>query len=533
MKKLLSLIAIAVLAILITSSEAFAQEGIWKTYTRANSGLIGDSVTSFDFDWNDSIWVGAWQGAAKQTEATWKPYNTKEYMPSNDIWDVDYANGSMWFAHRSGITGFDGTTWTSYDVTNSGLVNAPCLDLAHESNGDLWIATARGLGKYSHDKVWSSYKKENTPAMPYDGIQAIAVGTFSSDLWMSFIGTAGLVKFPSGSSENAKYYKQDSIPGFPKGAVYIKCLALDDPGHSEADLWAGTQKYGVVRINESGATVFSRANTPAIKNDTIHTVAVDRCGNIWVGTEGGAAMYDGTTWFSFTKASGHLPHDYVFYIKANRAGHVWIGTKGGVVESKPLPRAIHLVSPLMNMTMNDSSVLCKWEWACPNIQKYMFEIATNEQFAFSTIDSTSESLMQTASKLATGLTNNTTYYWRVRAKNDAGWGPYSDTWVFHVSYPSAVEAGETQTQFALMQNYPNPCSNQTMIKFSLSRYDEVTLTVYDVLGRERAVVLNNQHLGPGEFTMPFDVTLLPASGMYIYRLEAGADVTQRMMQVVR
>src|SRR5688572_13656770 len=116
MKKRLSLVVIVLVGIWITASRASAQEGIWKTYTKANSELIGDSIMAFDFDWNDSIWVGAWQGVAKQTGATWKPYNTKEYMPSNDIWDVDYVNGSIWFAHRSGITGFDGTTWTSYDV---------------------------------------------------------------------------------------------------------------------------------------------------------------------------------------------------------------------------------------------------------------------------------------------------------------------------------------------------------------------------------------------------------------------------------
>jgi len=533
MKKLQSLWVIAVLAIFITSSEAFAQEGIWKTYTRANSGLIGDSIMSFDFDWNDSIWVGAWQGVAQQTQTGWKFYNTKTYLPSNEIWDVEFVGSTMWFCHHTGFTGFDGASWIDYYPSDTGLVYAPVQHLLHDNNGDLWIGTSRGLGRYSADKKWASYKKANTPAMPYDGIEALAIDASSNDLWMSFIGTAGLVKFPGGNSANAKYFKQDTIPGFPKGAVYIKCLAVDLADHGSPNLWAGTQKFGVVRINESGATVFSRATTPAIKNDTIRSVAVDKCGNVWVGTEGGAAMYDGSTWFSFTKASGHLPHDYVYYIKANRAGHVWIGTKGGVVEFKPRPRAITLSLPLMDMTMNDSAVTCHWVKACPNIQKYWYEIADNPSFTNSVIDTVSESLTQNATRLNNGLVNNTTYYWRVKALNDAGWGPFSDTWVFHVSYPNAVEASGTGTQFALMQNYPNPCSDQTMIKFSLPRFDEVTLTIYDVLGRQRAVVLNNAHMGPGEFTMPFDATLLPASGMYIYRLEAGAEVTQRMMQVVR
>lgn len=531
MKNRQLLLLFVLFGIWITASAARAQDGVWKTYTRANSELIGDSIMSFDFDWNDSIWVGTWQGVAKQTAATWKPYNTKTYMPSNEIWDIDYVNGSMWFAHHSGLTGFDGTTWTSYDVTNSELVNAPCLHLAHDKNNDLWIATARGLSKYSHDKIWTSYKKENTPAMPYDGIEALATGIYSNDLWMSFIGTAGLVLFPGGSSSSAKYIKQDSIPGFPKGAVYIKCLAVDEHGHNPGSLWAGTQRSGVVRISESGATVYSRANTPAIKNDTIRTITLDGCGDLWVGTEGGAAMYNGTTWFSITKASGHLPDDYVYYIKANKTGHVWIGTKGGVVEFKPKPRAIMLGMPEHDMTLNDSTVTCGWERSCPNIEKYMFEIATNEQFAFSTIDSTSESLMLSATKTNTGLANNTTYYWRVRAKNDAGWGPYSDTRVFHVSYPSEVEMVKN-TGYELMQNYPNPCSLTTMIAFEMPRFDDVTIKLYDVLGRERGVIFDGR-VGAGRYTVPVDVSKLNESGIYIYRFESGGEVISHMMQVVR
>jgi hypothetical protein len=367
--------------------------------------------------------------------------------------------------------------------------------------------------------------------MPYDGIEALATGIYSNDLWMSFIGTAGLVVFPAGSSANAKYIKQDSIPGFPKGAVYIKCLAVADRDHNPGTLWAGTQKNGVVSINEGGATVYSRATTPAIKNDSIHSVAVDKCNNIWIGTEGGAAMYDGSVWYSFTKESGHLPDNYVYYIKANSAGHVWIGTKGGVTEFRPRPQAIDLLSPLMNMTMNDTIVLCKWEWACPNIEKYMFEIATNEQFAFSTVDSTSESLTQTASKLVTGLTNNTTYYWRVRAKNDAGWGPFSDTWVFHVSYPNDVKMVKN-TGYELKYNYPNPCTDGTLIEFATPRFGQVSIKLFDVLGRERGVIFDAM-IGAGKYSVLFDVSKLPESGIYVYRLESGGEIISHAMQVVR
>lgn len=525
MKKL-TFLAFAILSLLLTSSQVFAQAGHWTTYTRANSGLIGDSIVAIAFDADGTPWVAAWQGVAKQTESGWTFYNTPPYMTSNDIWDMDYANGSLWFGHRHGLTAFNGIEWTTYTTTNSGLVHAPVICLAHDALENLWVGTQRGLNAFNRDKV-STFKRENTPAIPYDGFQALATDA-ANNLWISFIGTAGIVKFPGGNSVNAKYIKQDSIPGFPKGPVYIKSLAVDWNGN----LWAGTARHGVVRINESGATVFSKLTTGVMQNDTIHSVAIDGCGNVWVGSKGDACMYDGTTWYSFTKSTGNLPDDHVFKIKADPAGHVWIGTKGGVTVFKPLPDAPELIMPQMNMTMNDDSVLCKWTWECPNITKYWYEIATNEQFAFSTIDTTSPSLMESATKLDTGLENNTTYYWRTRAKNDAGWGPFSPTWIFHVSYPSAVEMGPMMnSRCELMQNYPNPCIDRTTIEFTMRRHQNVCLKLYDILGRECGVLIDKQ-VGPGSYAMPVDVSALP-EGMYVYCLRAGSDVVYRTMHVSR
>src|SRR5690242_705876 len=94
--------------ILIAASHLSAQEGIWQTYTRANSGLIGDSVSSITFDQTGTVWLAARQGVAKQVGEGWLFFNTAEYMPSDEIWDMDFTNNRVWSAHRVGITAFDG-----------------------------------------------------------------------------------------------------------------------------------------------------------------------------------------------------------------------------------------------------------------------------------------------------------------------------------------------------------------------------------------------------------------------------------------
>ncbi|MGE5351504.1 MAG: cellulase family glycosylhydrolase [Acidobacteriota bacterium] len=73
--------------------------------------------------------------------------------------------------------------------------------------------------------------------------------------------------------------------------------------------------------------------------------------------------------------------------------------------------------------------------------------------------------------------------------------------------------------FYLSQNYPNPFNPQTVISYSVPERSFVELKVYDMLGREAAVLVNKD-LGTGGYTVQFNASGLP-SGVYIYTLQAG------------
>ena len=87
-------------------------------------------------------------------------------------------------------------------------------------------------------------------------------------------------------------------------------------------------------------------------------------------------------------------------------------------------------------------------------------------------------------------------------------------------------------RFALEQNYPNPFNPSTNIKFALPKASEVTLTVYDMLGRKVATLLNGKQMKAANHTVQFNASAL-ASGMYIYRLEAGSFVSTRKMMLIK
>jgi hypothetical protein len=79
---------------------------------------------------------------------------------------------------------------------------------------------------------------------------------------------------------------------------------------------------------------------------------------------------------------------------------------------------------------------------------------------------------------------------------------------------------ELPEKYSLSQNYPNPFNPSTKINYSLPVEGNVSLKIYDILGREIRTLINNETKTAGQYTINFDARNLP-SGIYIYRLQAG------------
>ena len=93
------------------------------------------------------------------------------------------------------------------------------------------------------------------------------------------------------------------------------------------------------------------------------------------------------------------------------------------------------------------------------------------------------------------------------------------------------EAAEIPAAFALNQNYPNPFNPTTLIRYALPQRASVRLSVYDVQGRlVRVLVASEQPAG--RYEVRFEAGPLP-SGVYFYRLEAGAFREVRQMLLLR
>lgn len=85
--------------------------------------------------------------------------------------------------------------------------------------------------------------------------------------------------------------------------------------------------------------------------------------------------------------------------------------------------------------------------------------------------------------------------------------------------------------FSLKQNYPNPFNPATTIAFSIPEYSPVSLKVYDILGRETAVLINAEKQA-GVYEVDFNASRL-SSGIYFYRLTSGSFTEIKKMVLLK
>lgn len=94
--------------------------------------------------------------------------------------------------------------------------------------------------------------------------------------------------------------------------------------------------------------------------------------------------------------------------------------------------------------------------------------------------------------------------------------------------PNAVLAASgIPGRFKLFQNYPNPFNSTTKIRFNLARKNNVQLEIFNILG-QKVLEIKRKSMGAGQHELKIDLNRM-ASGLYLYRLQAGDHVAIKKM----
>jgi hypothetical protein len=134
-----------------------------------------------------------------------------------------------------------------------------------------------------------------------------------------------------------------------------------------------------------------------------------------------------------------------------------------------------------------------------------------------------------------GIGNNPNGYWKLEIHDGAGGDTgYLHAWCVKINYYTFVGGIGSITIpnfYALGQNYPNPFNPATKIQYAIPKAGDVSLVVYDILGRQVATLVN-EFKNPGVYTIDFNASSL-SSGVYFYKIQSGTFTDTKKMLLVK
>jgi hypothetical protein len=220
----------------------------------------------------------------------------------------------------------------------------------------------------------------------------------------------------------------------------------------------------------------------------------------------------------------HDPHVSFSGVEQHSDGSFSVDVE--IVDPSILPGKTILNSP-STIQMISGNVSLKWKES--RYADYYY-LQVSKDPAISLVIKNDSTRMDTACTMS-GLENNTKYYWRVRGKNTAGYGLWSDIGNFTTTLVGIDNRRSILEGFSLSQNYPNPFNSATSITYSIPATCLVQLKVFDLSGREVANLVSKEQYR-GVYEVIFKPVRVP-DGIFFYELNAGGFVYTKKMVLMK
>ncbi|MFZ4620133.1 MAG: family 10 glycosylhydrolase [Bacteroidota bacterium] len=161
----------------------------------------------------------------------------------------------------------------------------------------------------------------------------------------------------------------------------------------------------------------------------------------------------------------------------------------------------------------------------PVTQSFAFQLSRSSDFTLNNAKDTSG--FGDTSITVAGLLPNTIYFWRVKGTNGLGTSDWASRKFKTQTSAFAAMNDVIPTEYQLSQNFPNPFNPSTNLIVSVKNYGMTSVKVYDILGREVAVLID-EDLSPGQYSLQFNASGL-SSGFYVAVMRSGDFVSVKKM----
>jgi ligand-binding sensor domain-containing protein/signal transduction histidine kinase len=289
-----------------------------------------------------------------------EPDGFKPLQNSQIIKVIKDRDSNFWIAaNPRGIWRIDDEKTVAIQ-NNNGQLNGTVTAVFEDREGNLWLGTPRGIGRFrnsaftthfnpgglpadnngplfidSENRTWFApasgglYFLENNQVknIPVQGLEkdiVYSIGGRGEELWIGRQNGGLTHLYPAGGTFASKTYNEKD--GLAQNNVYAVHLARD------GSVWAGTLSAGVSRLKDGKFKTYTTIDGLAL--NTVTAMAESSDGKMWFATPGGLSAFDGKRWQTFKSETG-LPSDIVNALHVDSRGVLWVGTEKGLASINP------------------------------------------------------------------------------------------------------------------------------------------------------------------------------------------------------
>ncbi len=301
----------------------------------STNGLSNSATTSIVKDSDGFAWIATKNGLNRYDGFETKVYNKQNSnISSNDISDlfIDSKN-RLWVATIGGGLNLYNAERDKFKVFKSSedrksIASNQVNIIFEDFEGKLWLGTENGLSHFQEDKRrFVNFKNSDQPgSLSHNSITSI-FQTESGGLWIGTFG-GGLNKF---DLKNQEFRQIESLDPYFSSFVYTIY------GRDSENLLLGTSGDGLLNYNINNGTFSNYLQDLGVEKevDIVRTITRDRCGVLWVGTDGnGLFKIEGEkeskpqirNFLYNSHLRSSLSGNAIYEIMEDEDSNLWIGT---------------------------------------------------------------------------------------------------------------------------------------------------------------------------------------------------------------
>lgn len=545
----------------------------WTIYTVNNSPLMTNQVTDLLFDKEQNLIIGTNKNIIyKVSNDNWEKIELPYVSISEPIFRVTSlavdSSNTLWVgAHYNLFNLTKEGSWKVYRPYESNLRTALINSINVDKSGVIWIGTELGLYKFDGSQ-FEEINTSNSPLSTYRIYRPVKdkkgnIYAIADDL----VSTASSIKTGEGIVKyDGKNLSMINVKEIDPNLYSIHSIIVD-----KSDYLCFTTESGLYKYENNNWVLYDNGY---IFGTQIEATCLDNLGNIWFGTSSGQiGKFDGTKFIYYPK--NQLPSDFLWINNLHFDGrHIYassINNNKPVIKFDPLRSRDRLFVEILQTPFRDITSIAtdaKGDLWISSFYEGAARLTGNKWEIFNTSNSgllsyeIREIFLDSRNRLVFAFGEYRGLHeisGGISILSDDKWTNYTyeetklgisiilslledmegNIWVFGINGISVLYKNESNLKWDLLaekssaelyQSFPNPFNSSTIISYFLHKDSQVSLSIYDLLGR-RVKKIEDRFLKKGFHSYLWDGEddqgKRIGSGTYIYGLVVDGMILSR------